>query len=186
MRVVDRGHDDQDAVGALGARLRHLIGVEHEILAQHRQRGRRARRRHEIRLALERRRVGEHRQAGRAAGLIGARQRRRIEIGADQALGGARLLDLGDQRVVAGSRARARCAPTKPRGAGAALASASIVGQRARRAWPRRSPRACRPRSWLRISDIALTRSETAIRRSSRPSASPLSSDFCRQRDALP
>ena len=41
--VVDRGHDDQDAVGARGARFRHLIGVVHEILAQHRQRARRAR-----------------------------------------------------------------------------------------------------------------------------------------------
>ena len=54
--------------------------------------------------ALERRRVGEHRQAGRAAGLVGARQRRRIEIGADQSLRRARLLDLGDQRVVAGRK----------------------------------------------------------------------------------
>ena len=36
--VVDRRHDDQDAVGAPGARLDHLIGVVHEILAQHRQR----------------------------------------------------------------------------------------------------------------------------------------------------
>ena len=70
----------------MGARFRHLIGVEHEILAQHRQRGRRARRHHEIEMALERGRVGQHRQAGRAAGLIGPRQRRRIEIGADQAL----------------------------------------------------------------------------------------------------
>ena len=31
------GQDDQDAVGAPGARFGHLIGVEHEVLAQHRQ-----------------------------------------------------------------------------------------------------------------------------------------------------
>ena len=37
-RVVERRHDDQDAVGAPGARFRHLIGLEHEILAQRRQR----------------------------------------------------------------------------------------------------------------------------------------------------
>ena len=43
-RVVDRRHDDEDAVGAPGARLDHLIGLVHEILAQHRQRRRRARR----------------------------------------------------------------------------------------------------------------------------------------------
>src|SRR5712691_1360236 len=53
-------------------------------------------------LALKRRRIGEHRKAGRAAALVGARQPRRIEIGADQAFRRARLLDLGDQRVVAG------------------------------------------------------------------------------------
>ena len=41
--VVDRGHDDEDAVGAPGARLEHLIGIEEEILAQDRQRRRRAR-----------------------------------------------------------------------------------------------------------------------------------------------
>ena len=39
--IVDRGHDDEDAIGAVGARFRHLIGVVHEILAQHRQRARR-------------------------------------------------------------------------------------------------------------------------------------------------
>ena len=52
-------------------------------------------------LALEGRPVGQHRQAGRAAVLIGLGQRRRIEIGADQALRRARLLDLGDQRDAA-------------------------------------------------------------------------------------
>ena len=54
--------------------------------------------------------------------LIGAGQRRRIEVGADQALGRAGLLDLGDQREIAGlalrfqrgkkaARARRRRAP---------------------------------------------------------------------------
>ncbi len=32
--VVDAGHDDQDGVGAPGARFEHLIGIEQEILAQ--------------------------------------------------------------------------------------------------------------------------------------------------------
>ena len=36
--VVERRHDDQDAVGAHRARFRDLIGLEHEILAQRRQR----------------------------------------------------------------------------------------------------------------------------------------------------
>ena len=34
-RIVDRRHDDQDAVGAPRARLGDLIGLVHEILAQH-------------------------------------------------------------------------------------------------------------------------------------------------------
>ena len=107
--VIDGGHDDQDAVGAPGARLGHLIGVKEEILAQHRQIAGRARRAQETGRALKARGVGQHRQAGRAAGLIGAGQRRRVEIGPDQTLRRARLLDLGDQRVtgrrVVGKRA---------------------------------------------------------------------------------
>ncbi len=50
-----------------------------------------------FRRALEGGRIGQDRQTGRAAFLIGHGQRRRIEIGADQPLGGAGLLDLGDQ-----------------------------------------------------------------------------------------
>ena len=34
--VVDLGHDDEDAVGAPGARFYHLVGVDHEVLAQDR------------------------------------------------------------------------------------------------------------------------------------------------------
>src|SRR5262245_4599162 len=50
-----------------------------------------------LRCALEGGLVGQHRQAGGAAGLIGLGQGRRIEIGANEALRGARLLDFGDQ-----------------------------------------------------------------------------------------
>ena len=99
--IIERRHDDQDAVGAMSAGLDHLIGVVHEILAQHRQRRGGARGDHEVEMALERRRVGQHRQARRAAGLIGPRQRRRIEIGADQAFRRRGLLHFRDQRVVA-------------------------------------------------------------------------------------
>ncbi len=68
----------------MGARFRHLIGVEHEILAQHRQVGRRTRRDHEVEMALERGRIGQDRQAGSAADLVGLCERRRIEVGPDQ------------------------------------------------------------------------------------------------------
>jgi hypothetical protein len=51
--------------------------------------------------ALERRRVGQHRETGGAAGLIGTGQRRRIEIGANEPLGRRGFLDFGDQSIVA-------------------------------------------------------------------------------------
>ena len=38
--VADGGEDDQDAVGAPGAGFGDLVGLEHEVLAQHRQAGR--------------------------------------------------------------------------------------------------------------------------------------------------
>ena len=34
--LIERGHDQQDRVGPGGERFAHLIGVDHEVLAQHR------------------------------------------------------------------------------------------------------------------------------------------------------
>src|SRR3546814_14280351 len=51
--VVERGDDQQDAVGADRARLDHLVGIDDEILAQYRQRAGLAR------LRSEERRVGK-------------------------------------------------------------------------------------------------------------------------------
>ncbi len=99
--IVERRHDDEDAVGAHRARFRHLIRLVHEVLAQHRQVGCRAGGDEELGRALERGAVGEDREAGGAARLVGPRQRRRIEVGADQPPGRARLLDLGDQGIIA-------------------------------------------------------------------------------------
>ena len=183
-RVVDRRHDDQDAVGAPGARLGHLIGLVHEILAQRRQRGRRARRGQDTpacpgTTARRSAPTGRPRRPPRRRG-----QRRRIEVGADQALRRARLLDLGDQRVVAGGDACARSRARKPRGAGARLGGGLDLGIAAARAWPRRSPRACRPRS-CRGCRSWLSAFDTAISRSSRPSAAPESIDLRGQRRAF-
>ena len=63
-RIIDRSHDDEDAVGAPGARLEHLIAIEHEVLAQHGQRRGRARRGEIFGSPLEGGRVGENREAG--------------------------------------------------------------------------------------------------------------------------
>ena len=84
-----------------------------------------------FRRALKRRRVGQHRETGRAALLIGARERGRIEIGADQALGRARLLDLRDQAVAFAARAllparrESRAAARRPRARASSSASGS-------------------------------------------------------------
>ena len=93
------------AVRAPGAGLMDLVGIEQEILAQRGQGAGRARRGQKLGRALEGRRVGQHRKAGGAARLIGLGERRRVEIGADQALGRAGLLDLGDQRDTGRPRA---------------------------------------------------------------------------------
>ena len=121
------------------ARLDHLIGIEHEVLAQHRQLRRRARRGQIFGGALERGRVGQHREAGGAARFIGAGERRRIEIGADQALRRARLLDLGDQREVA-MRDAAHCsASAKGRTGGGGTARSRIDICERPAPWRRRS-----------------------------------------------
>src|SRR6056297_4347931 len=99
LRVRHARHDDEDAIRAPGARLGHLVGIVHEILAQHRQVAGGARLSQVVRRALETRAVGQHRQAGGTARRIGLRQRGGVEIFADQALRGARLLDLGDEAV---------------------------------------------------------------------------------------
>ena len=71
--IVHRRHDDQDAIGAIGARFRHLIGLVHKVFAQYRQRTGRARLAQMIERAGKGRRVGQHRKARRAAGRIGCR-----------------------------------------------------------------------------------------------------------------
>ena len=97
--VVQGGDDDQDGVSPQRARFVHLPGVDHEVLAQHRDRYRPARLFQEHVRPLEPALVGQDRQAGGTARFIGAGMSRGIEIGADQALGGAGLLHLGDQRM---------------------------------------------------------------------------------------
>ena len=73
-RVVERRHDQQDAVGADRARLEHLVGVEDEVLAQAGQGDRRARLPRGAVGALEIALLGQHREAGGAARGIGARE----------------------------------------------------------------------------------------------------------------
>lgn len=68
------------------SRIHHLIDIEHDVLAENRQIRRSMRRRDERQYSLERRLVGQHRQAACAAGLVGLRKRRSIELRADESL----------------------------------------------------------------------------------------------------
>ena len=109
--------------------------------------------------ALEMLGLGQHREAGGAARGVGPGERRRIEVGADQALARRGLLDLGDQRELApgelAPRARARSRAAAPVGepslerARAAPAPSAGRPPRAagRRSRPARQPSAAAPRS---------------------------------------
>ena len=101
-RVVrDRGRDQQDRVGTDRARLVHLHLVDREVLAQHRQLGVLA---GDLQIGdgtAEVRRVGEHREGGRAAVLVRLGRRGRIEVEGERTLRRRTTLDLGDHRDVA-------------------------------------------------------------------------------------
>ena len=73
--IGQRRHDQQDAVGPDAPAFQDLIRVEDEILAQHRQTDRLARRGEVVIAALEIGHVGQHRQAAGAARRIGAGER---------------------------------------------------------------------------------------------------------------
>ena len=117
--VVERGNDQQHRVGAQRPRLPHLVGVDSEVLAQHRQRARRTRLVEVGVGALEEVDVGQHRQAGRTATRVGGGDPRRVEVGAQQPLARRGALDLGDyRRVAARDTRRERAAKTAHRRGG--------------------------------------------------------------------
>src|SRR5215813_1394287 len=176
--IVHRRHDDQDAVGAPGSCFGDLVDLVHEVLAQDRQPGGGAGRTQVLGPALEGRSVGEHREARRAAGRVGTRKRRGVEVGADQALGRARLLDLSDQRkVAAGVLAFNRTNEPARRTGG--------LGLRLERGERQRTLCRCDLRALISFDlgeDVRHRRPHafaTARRRSSRPLASPESTDWC-------
>ena len=115
LRQLERRHDEQNAICTHGARFVQLVGVDHEILAQHWEAASRARSRKILGTTLKKTFVGEHREAGRAVLRVGAGDRRRIESLAKNALARTRLLDLGDHRRQAGGDFRAQCADKIPR-----------------------------------------------------------------------
>src|SRR5690606_39179772 len=93
-----------------------------EVLADHRQRAGRAGLLQIGVTALEEVDVGQYRQAGGAAGFVAAGNVRRHEIGANHALAGGGLLDLGDDRRLAALR-------PLPQGAGKAARRVRLFRQ---------------------------------------------------------
>ena len=90
------GNNQQDAVGPQCARVRHLVGVDHEIFAQHRQGTGRAGLTQVIVRALEKFHIGKHRQAGGTVRRIRGGDFNRVEIFANDPARGRRLFDFGD------------------------------------------------------------------------------------------
>ena len=126
-----------------GPRLEHLVFIDHEVLAQHRQRAGRARLLQVLGRALEELHVGQHRQAGRAMLRIARRDLGRHEALAQHALAGAGLLDLGDHGRLALRRSCARRRLRSRAGHGAAARPrARRRGEVAPAPWPPRFPRA--------------------------------------------
>src|SRR6476661_1597082 len=70
--VVDRCHDDQDAVGAERAGFGDLIRLVDKVFAENGKPGRLPRLSQKLRPALERRRIRQHGETHRAALLVSA------------------------------------------------------------------------------------------------------------------
>ena len=102
-RRCQGGDDEQHAVRAEGPRLEHLVGVDDEVLAQHRQAARTAGRLEMAVRALEIALVGEHREAGGAGPLVGRGDGRRVEVPANHAGARRGALDLRDHRRALGA-----------------------------------------------------------------------------------
>src|SRR6516162_9581219 len=83
------------------AAFKDLVGVEDEVLAQHRQFSAAAGCAQILVTALEIGGIGQHREAARAPRRIGTRQAGRVEIAANQSGAWRGLLDLGDQAIAA-------------------------------------------------------------------------------------
>ncbi len=104
--VVEDLGDEQDAVGSGHAGFHDLVFVDQEIFTEQREDDGGADAGEIGQVALEVRDVGENRETGRTVCLIGASDRDGVEIGANEAGGGAGFLDLGDESDGAGAGER--------------------------------------------------------------------------------
>ena len=85
LRQIERGGDQQNRIGTHRPGFSHLIGIDQEILAQHRQRTGRARRLQVFRRTLKVLAIGQNRKTGRTMFGVAARDICRTEISTDHA-----------------------------------------------------------------------------------------------------
>ena len=104
--LLERRDDEQDEVGAGGARLEHLVLGGDEVLAQHRQADGGLDGDEVGEAALEPAALGEDRDRGRAALLVEAGLVGGIRDGGEVAARGARALHLGDDLDAVGGSER--------------------------------------------------------------------------------
>ena len=114
-RGIERGDDEQDAIGADSARLGHLIFVDQKILAQRRQCTCIPCGGEIVRRALEIFAIGEHGQACGTAGLVSPRDRRGIEDRAQHPLARTCFFDLCDDSRLSGGYPAPECPDKVPR-----------------------------------------------------------------------
>ncbi|CAM5707752.1 hypothetical protein STENM36S_08369 [Streptomyces tendae] len=107
-RRVECGHDQQDQVRTVRTGLPHLVGVDHEVLAQHGQVHARA---DGVQIGEgpgEPPSLGQHADGRRASGRVGGGQPRGVVEGGEPAAGGAGPLDFGDHAQPGGRPQRRR------------------------------------------------------------------------------
>ena len=127
LALVERGDDEQHAVGAHQPGVADVEGGDGEVLAQHGQLRAGARRREVGRRPAEELPVGEHREGGRAAVLVGAGQLSGSRSGWSGPFDGDRRLTSA-MTASRPSPLAARSAAPKPRaGADAAASSAELT-----------------------------------------------------------
>ena len=100
LRIGQRRHDEQDAVGAREPRFENLVAVDDEILAQQRQLGAGPRRAQIGEAAAKIRRIGQHRKTRGAGVGVVERVPGGVEIFPDQPFGRRCPLDFRDDRGV--------------------------------------------------------------------------------------
>ena len=98
--LLQRGHDQQDQVGAVGPGLPELVRADHEVLLQHRHADHGADRGQVVQAAAELAGLGQHTDHARPAGRVVHGQGGRVGDGRHRALGRAGPLHLGDDHHV--------------------------------------------------------------------------------------